>query len=141
MAINIKRTSSEMMSDLKRAHTPLSGRCFENCVIAVLGLSRTARLQYVLGFLTPPGYKAVPHAWLIEHSDQGPAYLDPTLQDALLLWQSRSAEFIYDERYRFTKDELLAWFRLNFADRTFDEIGVPEGPIRGPILSAEGHLE
>lgn len=141
MAINIKRTSSEMMSDLKRAHAPLSGRCFENCVIAVLGLSRTARLQYVLGFLTPPGYKAVPHAWLIEHSDQGPTYLDPTLQDASLLWQSRSAEFIYDERYRFTKDELLAWFRLNYADRTFDEIGVPEGPIRGPILSAEGHLE
>lgn len=141
MIINIKRASPEIMSDLKLAQSPLSGRCFENCVIAVLGLSKTARLHYVLGFVTPPGYKTVPHAWLLEVSDQGPAYLDPTLQDASFLWQSRSGEFIYDECYRFTKDELLAWFRLKYGDRAFDEIGLPEGLIRGPIINAEGLLE
>jgi hypothetical protein len=140
-AIDVKRTPLEIMADLKRAHSVLSGRCFENCVIAVLGLSRKARLQYILGFVTPPGYKAVPHAWLLDDSDQGPAYLDPTLQDGSQLWQSRSGEFIYDERYRLTKEELLAWFRSKYADRKFDEIGVPKGPVRGPIINAEGGLE
>lgn len=141
MAISIKQASVEIMSDLRRVHSQLSGRCFENCVIAVLGLSKTARLQYVLGFVTPPGYKAEPHAWLLEDGDCGPAYLDPTLQDASPLWQARSGEFIYDERYRLTRDELLAWFRAKYAGRIFDDIGVPEGLARGPIINRAGHLE
>lgn len=140
MVISIKRASLEIMSDLKRANATLSGHCFENCVIAVLGLSKTERLQYVLGFVTPPGFKAEPHAWLLDIGEQGPAYLDPTLQDASLLWQTRSGEFIYDERYRLTRDELLAWFRSKYAGRVFDDIGVLEGLARGPIINAAGVL-
>lgn len=141
MTISIKRASGETMSDLKRANSQLSGRCFENCVNAVLGLSKTAPLHYVLGFVTPPGYKAEPHAWLLEDGDLGPAYLDPTLQDASPLWQKRSGEFVYDERYRLTRDELLAWFRSKYVGRTFDDIGVPEGLARGPIINPAGLLE
>lgn len=141
MTISIRRASIGIMSDLKRANSQLSGRCFENCVIAVLGLSKTARLQYVLGFVTPPGYEAVPHAWLLEDGDLGPAYLDPTLQDASALWQSRCGEFIYDERYRFTRDDLLAWFRSKYAGREFSAIGVPKGLARGPIITVTGAID
>jgi len=121
---------------------PLAGRCFENCVVAVLGLPAALRLQYVLGFVTPPGYKTETHAWLLQEEGASVAvYLDPTLQDDSKLWQLRSRDFIYDERYRLTKDELLAWFRSRYVDRKFSEIGVPEGTIRGPIITEAGAME
>lgn len=129
------------MSGLQRANAPLKGKCFENCLIAVLGLNTESQLHYVLGFVTPPGYDSVPHAWLHLETENGPVYIDPTLQDSSPLWQFRSGEFAYDMRYRMSKAELLLWFRNNYRDRKFSEIGIPEGLARGPIINADGEIE
>ncbi|MCU6501979.1 hypothetical protein LPN04_29725 [Rugamonas sp. A1-17] len=141
MSVAVAYASADIMSDLRRTNAPLVGRCFENCVIAVLGLPAELRLQYVLGFMTPPGHKSEAHAWLLQEGLSGPVYLDPTLQDGSKLWQIRSREFIYDERFRMTKTELKAWFRTKYPDRKFDDIGVPEGSVRLPRINAAGDLE
>lgn len=141
MAICIEQAPEELMFRLKGVNTPLAGRCFENCVIAVLGLSKKTHYQYVLGLLTPPGYGPHPHAWLLDERIGGPVYLDPTLQDGSPLWRTRAKEFIYDERYRFAKDDLAAWFRSKYADREFDDVGVPKGLARGPVITPDGLLD
>jgi hypothetical protein len=85
MAIDIHRAPDEMMLSLQDANPTLSGKCFETCVIAVLGLRTSWQLQYVLGFVTPPRNGPVAHAWLQQETLDGPIYLDPTLQNASLL--------------------------------------------------------
>jgi hypothetical protein len=140
MAIDIHRAPDEMMLSLLDANATLAGKCFETCVIAVLGLRASWQLQYVLGFVTPPGHSPVAHAWLQQETLDGPIYLDPTLQNASLLWQKRMAEFAYEKRFCFTREELLEWFRTSYPNRRFNELGIPDGPIRGPIINAAGEL-
>jgi len=140
MSIGISHTPEDILWDLKRANASLKGKCFENCVIAVVGLPATLRLEYILGFVTPPGYKAIAHAWLCQETPEGTIYLDPTLQDTFPLWLQRKSEFIYDVRYRMTRAELLKWFRDNYSDRTFAESGIPDGLVRGPIINTDGKL-
>lgn len=129
------------MWDLKKANNSLKGKCFENCVIAVVGLSASFKLHYILGFVTPPGHDAVAHAWLQQDTPEGPVYFDPTLQDASPLWMRRKSEFVYDVRHRLTREDLLKWFRDNYSDRTFSSIGIPEGLARGPIINVAGDIE
>lgn len=140
MKIKIGYTPMEIIWDLQKVNAPLKGKCFDNCMLAVLSQPETSKLQYVLGFVTPPGFDSEAHAWLQKDTIDGPVYLDPTLQDASKLWQQRKNEFFYDMRYRMTKEELLRWFRVTYADRTFSENGLPDGLARGPIINADGAL-
>ena len=52
------------MQYLKEANATERGKIFENCMIEVLGHADFRRLEYVLGFVSPPGYDPVVHAWL-----------------------------------------------------------------------------
>jgi len=130
-----------MIWDLKRNTPSLAGKCFENCVIAVLALNLKPELHYVLGFVTPPGYGSYAHAWLQQESENGPVYFDPTLEDSSPLWGQRNRDFVYDKRFIFTRTELLEWFKERYPDRQFSDRGVPDGMIRGTIITPEGRLE
>jgi hypothetical protein len=141
MAVGIHNAPADLMQSLREADAVQAGRCFENCLIAVLGLSSTRNLRYTLGFLTPPGYEQVRHAWLLQETLEGPIYLDPTLEVSSPHWQVRKGDFVYESLYTFTKDQLLDWFKNSYPDRPFTELGIPEGAIRGPMLSPSGELE
>lgn len=140
MAIDICYAPTDLLESLSDANATQPGMCFENCLIAVLGL-RTRNLQYALGFLTPPGYERVRHAWLLAETTSGPVYLDPTLQVSSPHWKVRRQDFIYDRRYTFTRALLLSWFREQYPDRQLTSLGIPEGPLRGPMISSSGELE
>lgn len=141
MQAKIRYIPDDLMSSLNEASATQSGKCFENCVIAVLGMSTTRKLRYILGFVTPPGYSQIPHAWIGQETEHGLVYLDPTLQPSSLLWQRRMSEFKYEELHSFTKEQLLKWIQENYSDRKHTDIGLPEGAIRGPILTAGGELK
>lgn len=138
MVISIDIAPDTMICDLKKANADLNGRCFENCTIAVLAFQGKWILEYVVGYLTPPGYASVPHAWLSLHQADGVVFIDPTLQGSSSLWQTCRHEFIYDEHFRFSHEELLHWFRERYPDRNFSDLGIPDGPIRGPIINDSG---
>lgn len=140
MEVSLALAAHDLMWDLKKANAVLTGLCYENCMIAVLGPARVWRLDYVLGLMTPPGHETVAHAWLAEHREDGPVYLDPTLQDASMLWSRRRSEFIYDERFRFSREELLEWLLDKHPGRSVGESGVPEGELRKPMIDADGRL-
>lgn len=110
-------------------------------MIAVLGLADFRKLEYVLVFVSPPGYDPVVHAWLAHETQSAVIYLDPTLQASSPLWRARKDEFIYDERHTFTKEQLLKWLKAKYSDREFTDVGLPDGPTKGPILNAAGELE
>ncbi|WP_155744976.1 hypothetical protein [Burkholderia vietnamiensis] len=141
MVVPLELAPHELVRKLKLANPVLSSRCYENCVIAVVGFAEIWRLEYVLGFVKPPGYGTYAHAWLLEQRDDGPVYFDPTLQDSSLLWSQRRTEFVYDERYRFGRDELLSWIRGQNPERTVGKLGLPDGAIRGPIINPDGIVE
>jgi len=141
MSLEIRNTPAEMMWFLKDGNTSLQGRCFENCVIAVLGWSEKMNAQYVLGFLTPPSSDTVVHAWIEVQDPEGAYYLDPTLQDSSLLWAHRRNEFVYDKRHILSKADVLDWFRRKYPDRIFSDIGIPEGAIRVPVININGEIE
>lgn len=141
MDVPLELASYGLVRRLKLANPVLAGRCYENCVIAVVGLAEIWTLEYVLGFVKPPGCDTYAHAWLLEQGDNGPVYLDPTLQDSSPLWSSRRSEFVYDERHRFCRDELLSWIRAQNPERKVGELGLPDGPIRGPVISPDGSVE
>jgi hypothetical protein len=141
MAVEIHYAPDDLMQSLREANAAQPGKCFENCVIAVLGLRSSRKLRYALGFLTAPGHAPVAHAWLVQEEQEGVIYLDPTLQAASQLWRERRQEFIYEQRYTFTRAQLLEWFKKNYADRQLNELAIPEGEIRGPILNMSGDLK
>lgn len=141
MGANIRCVPDDMLQSLEKANATRPGKCFDNCVIAVLGLRPSRKLQYVLGFVIPPGYSPVQHAWLGQETQNGFVYLDPTLQSSSQLWRMRKDEFVYIERHSFTKEQLLKWFQTYYRDRKLTDLGIPEGPIRGPMLNATGELE
>jgi hypothetical protein len=122
MRIETLPAPAEMMLVLTDADATLIGNCFENCVIAVLALHASNELKYVLGFLTPPDPKAVAHAWLRHDGDDGPIYLDPTLQATSALWNLKRQEFQYDERFCYTREQLVEYLKpsiltVNFRSR------------------------
>lgn len=141
MAIGVHQAPDDLMQSLIEADAVQAGRCFGNCMIAVLGLSATRNLRYVLGFLTPPGYERVRHAWLLQEISSGPIYLDPTLQASSPHWQARRRDFNYEQLYTFTNAQLRSWLSATYPDRTFDSLGMPEGPIRAPMINESGELE
>lgn len=141
MDIEIRSTPADQMWFLKGGGMPLQGRCFEICTIAVLGWREKIQAHYVLGFVTPPGCDTVPHAWIEVQDPEGFYYLDPTLQDGSLLWASRRNEFVYDKRHVLSKGDVLDWFREQYPDRIFSDLGVPEGPIRAPVINIDGKME
>lgn len=140
MAKKINLIPDDMLQILTDASATRPGKCFENCVIAVLGLRISRKLLYVLGFVTPPGYSPVPHAWLGQETSSGLVYLDPTLQCSSKLWQERKDDFVYQQRYSFSREELLEWFRTTYPSRALNEIGIPDGLLMGPTLGASGEL-
>jgi hypothetical protein len=141
MAIDVQHAPDDLMQTLVEADAVQAGRCFGNCMIAVLGLSDTRNLRYALGFLTPPGYERVRHAWLLQELPAGPIYLDPTLQASSPHWHARKSDFIYEQLYTFTNEQLRSWLRATYPDRTFTSLGVPEGPISAPMISPSGELK
>lgn len=141
MGLKIQYLPVDLMKCLAEANATQRGKCFENCMIAVLGLADFRKLEYVLGFMIPPGYDPVVHAWLAQERQSTVIYLDPTLQASSPLWRARKDEFIYDERHTFTKEQLLKWLKAKYSDREFNDVGMPDGPIKGPILNAAGELE
>lgn len=142
MNIKVSFAPEDLIAKLKKANPVLTGRCFENCVIAVIGPGTELGLEYVLGFVTPPGYKREPHAWLRQSDiDGGHIFLDPTLQGSSPLWNLRRNDFVYEERFRLNRADLLGWFRATYPDREFDAMGLPLGPIRGPIIDASGNIK
>ncbi|MYM83342.1 hypothetical protein GTP44_15440 [Duganella sp. FT50W] len=141
MTPQIQNVPADLMSILSDANATQHGKCYENCVVAVLGTRISRQLRYVVGFLTPPDHPPFPHAWLEQEMHGGPIYLDPTLQASSALWNSRKNIFMYSARYSFNKDELLKWFRVKYAGREFNELGLPVGDIQGPVLNSKGELE
>lgn len=141
MGIEIQYLPVDLMQFLTEANATQRAKCFENCMIAVLGLADFRKLEYVLGFITPPGYDPVVHAWLAHETQSAIIYFDPTLQASSPLWKARKDEFIYEERHTFTKEQLQEWLKTKYSDREFDGAGMPDGPIKGPILNAFGELE
>lgn len=140
MGTQIQLVSESVMATLMDAGVTRSGKCFENCVIAVLGLQASPKLQYVLGFVIPPGYSSLAHAWLRQETHDGYVYFDPTLQASSPLWNKRKEEFVYEERYSFTSQQLLKWFQNKYPERKYTELGIPEGSIHGPVISANGEI-
>lgn len=132
---------AEMMLVLKDAGATLIGNCFENCVIAVLALHASNELKYFLGFLTPPDRKAVAHAWLRHDGDDGPIYLDPTLQAISTLWNRKRQEFQSDERFCYPKEQLVKYFKAKYPDRKFSESGIPSRRVTGPTITDAGRLQ
>lgn len=130
MNIEIHRAPAEMMWELKRANATLAGNCFDNCIIAVLACHRINGLKFVLGFLTPPGEDVVVHAWLQQDGDNGTIYLDPTLQELSLLWNIRKEEFIYDQRYCYTRDQLIQFFKTKYPFQEFSKMWMSKGPCK-----------
>jgi hypothetical protein len=141
MRIEVQYLPVDLMQSLTEANATQCAKCFENCMIAVLGLADFRKLEYVLGLMTPPGYDPVVHAWLAHETQSAIIYFDPTLQVSSALWRARKDEFIYVARHSFTRQQLLKWLRTKYTDREFDGIGMPDGPIKGPILNAFGELE
>lgn len=141
MKHEIQNVPTDLMSLLSDANATQPGKCYENCVIALLGTRSWRQLRYVVGFVTPPGIAPLPHAWLEQETPNGHIYLDPTLQSSSALWNSRKNMFIYNAMYSFDKVELLDWFRLTYTGREFNELGIPEGEIQGPTINSNGVLE
>jgi hypothetical protein len=141
MGIELQYLPVDLMQYLAEANATQRGKCFENCMIAVLGLADFRKLEYVLGFVSPPGYDPVVHAWLALEMQSAVIYFDPTLQASSPLWMARRNEFIYDARHTFTKEQLLNWLKAKYSDREFADGGMPNGPINGPLLNASGELE
>jgi hypothetical protein len=96
MNVDIHYAPNDLMQSLGEANAAQPGMCFENCVIAVLGLQISRKLQYALGFLTALGHGPVAHAWLVQETHDGFIYLDPTLQATSTLWRERKDHFIYE---------------------------------------------
>lgn len=140
MKINISYAPAEFIWDLQCANAPLAGKCYENCVIAVFRQPLAMQLQYILGFVTPPGHDTVAHAWLQHDTPNGAIYLDPTLQDASPLWLRQRNDFIYDKRFSLTREELVQWFRDKKPDGVFNANGVPAGSVSLPMINADGEL-
>lgn len=140
MGTQIQLIPDSLMSTLMEAGATRSGKCFENCVIAVLGLRASRKLKYVLGFVTPPGYSSLSHAWLRQETHGGYVYFDPTHQASSPLWSKRKEEFVYEERCSFTRQQLLKWFQTKYPERQYTELGIPEGSIQGQVISAGGEI-
>ncbi|USX18418.1 hypothetical protein NHH82_21420 [Oxalobacteraceae bacterium OTU3REALA1] len=140
MNIKIANTPIQMLNVLKESNAELRGKCFDNCLLAVVSLHPSNKLSYILGFLTPPGHASVAHAWLQHDGEDGPIYLDPTLQDSSHLWNISKQDFIYDMRYKFNKEQLLQYLQAKYPNQELGTEGVPKGAILGPTLSDTGEL-
>jgi len=138
---------------LKRLFTIAQGECFKNSGLATIcapgNYDYSQKIQenkflirYALGFLTPPGYETVPHAWLVStKADQATSYWDATLQVNSPLWNMQSRKFKYEVKHILTANELRNWLRDKYPNREFTPDGIPHGNCRFPTINQAGSIE
>ena len=126
-------------------------QCYSNSGVATIlsecendfsrAMGDIKRIRYALGFLLADRGERVPHAWLICDLEHRSFFCDPTLQVHSREWRERNGSFVYELKHVLHADELSSWLRSRYSNRTFNEHGIPQGHMRFPILSLEGHVD
>lgn len=96
--MRISRIPDDILWQMRMLFPIKQGECFSNCGVATifaLGDYDYAKkvkdhqilIRYALGFIRPPGYDTVPHAWLVCTQNNKVTFTrDATLQVNSKLW-------------------------------------------------------
>lgn len=151
--MRIARIPEDILWQLKVLFPIKQGECFSNsgvatiCALGDYDYSQKVKnhqllIRYALGFLSPPGYDTVPHAWLVCTKDNKVTFpWDATLQVNSPLWNRQSQDFRYETKHILTADELRNWLRKKYPDREFTTDGIPHGNCSFPIINQTGVIE